>query len=161
MFDFDHDGDFDLNDMIEADIQYGFFEDDEKELKRIEKKKLQKASIKATQNHSGDIDERINLAIENLDSIIYSGSYEENDLFDYYCDIADLYEEKFQILKNKFLQEYNRIFNSLKKLPDEAYDIDVDSDKLLSIYDEMEDCLCAFDDVLEYEYEYETTGGIQ
>ena len=135
MFDFDHDGDFDLNDMIEADIQYGFFEDDEKELKRQDRKNLQKRVSKKTENsHSGNIDQRINSAADALDDIIYNGSYNENDLFIHYCHIADLYEEKFYILKNIFLQEYQRIIKTLKNLPEEAYDINIDSDKLLSIY---------------------------
>ena len=30
MFDFDNDGDFDLEDLIEADIEYGLFEEDGK-----------------------------------------------------------------------------------------------------------------------------------
>ena len=40
MFDFDDDNDFDLDDLIEADIQYGLFEDDEKI--KIPPKKQQK-----------------------------------------------------------------------------------------------------------------------
>lgn len=157
-FDFDHDGDFDLQDLIEADVKYGLFRDDEKELEELENKKVVKTRKKSqlqSQKNLGDIDERINIALENLDNIIYGNSYEENDLFDYYCNIADLYEEKFQNLKKKFLQEYQRICELSKQLPKETYYEDVDNDKLLSIYDDMEDCLCAFDDVLEYEYEYE------
>ena len=41
MFDFDDDGDFDLMDLVEADIQYGLFEDEDKiHNKYIHKKKL-------------------------------------------------------------------------------------------------------------------------
>lgn len=37
-FDFDHDGDFDLQDLIEADIQYGLFEEDDKLARKYYKK---------------------------------------------------------------------------------------------------------------------------
>ena len=37
MFDFDHDGDFDLMDLVEADIQYGLFEEDDKFANRYSK----------------------------------------------------------------------------------------------------------------------------
>ena len=46
MFDFDNDGDFDLMDIVESDIQYGFFEEDDKianlRIKKQVKKKKQK-----------------------------------------------------------------------------------------------------------------------
>lgn len=42
MFDFDHDGDFDLMDLVEADIQYGLFEEDDKLANRDYKKTPQK-----------------------------------------------------------------------------------------------------------------------
>ena len=41
MFDFDNDGDFDLMDLVEADIEYGLFEEDDKIAKQINKKKNQ------------------------------------------------------------------------------------------------------------------------
>ena len=45
MFDFNDDGEFGLDDLIEADIQYGLFEEDEKayirKLKKAEKRKKQ------------------------------------------------------------------------------------------------------------------------
>ena len=42
MFDFDNDGDFDLMDLVEADIEYGLFEEDGKITNKIIKKKNQK-----------------------------------------------------------------------------------------------------------------------
>ena len=39
MFDFDGDNDFDLEDLIEADIKFGLFEDDEIVKKALEQKK--------------------------------------------------------------------------------------------------------------------------
>lgn len=48
MFDFDNDGDFDLMDIVESDIQYGFFEEDDKianlRIKKQVKNKKQKVS---------------------------------------------------------------------------------------------------------------------
>lgn len=41
MFDFDNYGDFDLMDLVEADIEYGLFEEDDKIAKQIIKKKNQ------------------------------------------------------------------------------------------------------------------------
>ena len=41
MFDIDNDGDFDLEDLIEADIEYGLFEEDYKITNRVIKKKNQ------------------------------------------------------------------------------------------------------------------------
>ena len=42
MFDFDNDGDFGLMDLVEADIEYGLFEEDDKIQKKLTKKKNQK-----------------------------------------------------------------------------------------------------------------------
>ena len=42
MFDFDNDGDFGLMDLVEADIEYGLFEEDDKIQKRLTQKKNQK-----------------------------------------------------------------------------------------------------------------------
>jgi len=42
MFDFDHDGDFDLMDLVEADIQYGLFEEDNKRANSYSKKYKEK-----------------------------------------------------------------------------------------------------------------------
>lgn len=39
MFDFDDDGDFDLIDLIEANIQYGLFEDEDKTYNKYSDKK--------------------------------------------------------------------------------------------------------------------------
>lgn len=44
MFDFDNDGDFDLQDLVEADIQYGFFEEDEKVVNKQRNSKYKKVS---------------------------------------------------------------------------------------------------------------------
>ena len=44
MFDFDNDGDFDLQDLVEADIQYGLFEEDEKFINSPQKARNKKVS---------------------------------------------------------------------------------------------------------------------
>ena len=43
MFDFDNDGDFDLIDLVEADIEYGFFEEDDKIQKKLTQRKIKKS----------------------------------------------------------------------------------------------------------------------
>ena len=48
MFDFDNDCDFDLMDLVEADIEYGLFEEDDKITNKIIKKKNQKTKKVAT-----------------------------------------------------------------------------------------------------------------
>ena len=45
-FDFDHDDDFDLEDLIQADIQYGLFKDDNKSIQQRPKQKKKNTEIK-------------------------------------------------------------------------------------------------------------------
>lgn len=45
MFDFDDDSDFDLMDIVEADIQYGLFEEDAKILYQKKEKDRKKKSF--------------------------------------------------------------------------------------------------------------------
>ena len=56
MFDFDNDGDFDLMDIVESDIQYGFFEEDDKITnlrikKQVKNKKLKVSGVYSNFNY--------------------------------------------------------------------------------------------------------------
>lgn len=51
MFDFDNDGDFDLDDIIEADVRYGLFEEDD----RIFERQLKYNKKKSEQITLGDV----------------------------------------------------------------------------------------------------------
>ena len=57
MFDFDNDGDFDLDDIIEADVQYGAFDDEKPIVKNTRKTDEQKTS---SMNKKGKVSNRLN-----------------------------------------------------------------------------------------------------
>lgn len=148
-FDFDHDGDFDLMDLVEADIQYGLFENDDKLVLLQEQPKISPMYMTNMQATYKKLEQGYN----KIEQILKNSPYSERALFKAYCELADTFEAKFHLLKGKLEKDYHFIVNCAEQFPGNFPELQDYIDTFCDEFDELEDCLSAFDDILEYEYE--------
>lgn len=146
MFGFDDD-DFGLDDLIEADIQYGLFEDDDRMVLIQEYQNKSSVLLKKSE----DIYKRLEQGFNKVEQALNSSSYSERALFKAYCELADTFELKFNFLKDKLERDYQFIISCAEQYPSNFPELQDLIDEFSDEYDEMEDCLSAFDDVIQYE----------
>ena len=147
MFGFDDD-DFGMDDVIELDIQFGLFEDDDRQVTL----QIQKTN----QAYSKKIDEvykKIEQGFDKIEQALNSPSFSEKALFKARCELADAFELKFNLLKEKLEKDYQFIMDCAEQHPGNFPELQDYIDTFCDEFDELEDCLSAFDDILEYEYE--------
>ena len=148
MFGFDDD-DFDLMDMVEADIQYGLFEDDDRLVLLQGQPKITPAYLKNMQ----DVYKKLEQGFNKIEQILKSSNYSERALFKAYCELADTFEVKFHLLKEKLEKDYHFIIDCAEQFPGNFPELQEYIDAFSDEFDKLEDCLTAFDDVIDYEYE--------
>ena len=89
----------------------------------------------------------------DIQQILKKSSYSEKGLFRAYCKIADIQEKMFYFLKEKLEKDYEFIIEYAEHCANDDEDLKDYIETFCDEYNEMEDCLDVFDDVLEYEYE--------
>ena len=147
MFGFDDD-DFGLDDLIEADIQFGLFEDDDRQV-LLQERKQNPIYLKKSE----EVYRKIERGFDKIEQALKSPCFSEKALFKARCELADAFELKFNLLKEKLEQDYQFIMDCAEQHPGNFPELQDYIDTFSDEFDELEDCLSAFDDVLEYEYE--------
>lgn len=147
MFGFDDD-DFGLDDLIEADIQFGLFEDDDRQV-LLQERKQNPIYLKKSE----EVYKKLEQGFDKVERALKNPSYSEKKLFKARCELADAFELKFNLIKEKLEQDYQFIMNCAQQHPGNFPELEDYIDAFSEDFYELEDCLSAFDDVLEYEYE--------
>ena len=147
MFDFDNDGD-DLEDIVIADVMFGVFDDDNRAA-ALQERKIDPSYSRNYEN----VYRKIQQGFDKVERVLKSPSYSERALFKAYCELADAFELKFNLLKEKLERDYQFITNCAEQYPGDFPELQECIDTFCDEFDELEDCLSAFDDVFEYEFE--------
>ena len=139
----------DLEDFVEADIMYGLFEEDDRLVLLQGQPKITPAYLKSRQN----IYKKLEQGYHKIEQILKSSNYNERTLFKAYCELVDTFEVKFHLLKEKLEKDYYFIVDCAEQYPGNFPELQEYIDVFSDECDELEECLTAFDDVLDYEYE--------
>lgn len=152
---FGFDDDFGLDDLIEADIKFGLFEDDEK----VKLLKRKKENLSILINKYTHLSEKLEECYINIQQILKKSSYSEKGLFRAYCKIADIQEKMFYFLKEKLEKDYEFIINFVENNPHNTDKIEEHVETFCDEYDELEACVSELYETtifLEAEEEYES-----
>lgn len=142
MFGFDDD-DFGLDDLIEADIQYGLFEDDYQECMPAPIRKDEEF-VTGLKRITPKIDNAYKEVMNALNS-----NLNDRILFQKYKQLVDCQIEAFYIYANKLDKDFIYIQKQVEKLMDIS-DIQMDFEDGC---DYLETCLDSFDDLLSGQFD--------
>ena len=153
MFGFDED--FGLDDLIEADVMYGIFENDR--TLSIDQ------SLKQTYPHLikkyGIVEAKIVKLETQLIQLYKNPTANIENSFKIQFDLANLYESKFYLLKEKLENDYEFIINFVENNPHNTDKIEEHVETFCDEYDELEACVSELYETtifLEAEEEYES-----